>query len=172
MSFDINNWGRWSVSYNSFPPTAWAYTGIANGGLDTLDTMKVSGFFDEAINFVKVGHLIYLVGKSIAPIFPSRELVVVTGINPVTVESLNGVTPLFAGVNTASFQADDVLTIQPFNLPGVLPTDLIMVNTKVNPGTQRLKAAITGTDEFILTFTGAPGVGVLLDALIFRESFM
>jgi len=172
MSFNINNFGRWSVSYNSFPPNEWGYTGIKNNEADTLDVMKASGFFDDAVTFLAIGHLIYLEGEPIAPIFPSREQVVVTGLNPVTVESLNGVTPLMVVKSTASFEAGQTLLVQTFGLPGVLSTDLIVANATVNPGAIVITTAITGTDDFTLTFGGAPGVGMFIDVLIFRASFM
>lgn len=172
MSFNINNWGRWSVSYNSFPPNQWAYTGIKNGESDSLDVMKAPEFFEQAFNFLKVGHLIYLEGAPTAPIFPSREFVVVTSLNPVTVESLNGVTPLLAVVNTMSFEANAVGFTQIINLSGVLATDLIMVNITINPSNVVIHSAVTGSDIFTLVFSANPGGGVFIDALIFRASFL
>ncbi len=172
MSFDINNWGRWSVSYNAVPPNEYAYTGLGNGGLDTLDTMKVSGFFDEVVNFLKVGHLIYLIGNPTFPIFPSREYVVVTGLNPVTVESLTGVTPLFTGIGTVTFEADQFQLVQTVGLPGALPTDLIVANATINPNEVVIVTAITGTDDFTLTFSGAPGPGMFIDVITFRATFL
>ncbi len=171
MSFDINNWGRWSGSYNSFPPAEYAYTGIANGGTDTLDIMKADGFFDKAVSFLKVGHVIYLVGEEIAPVFPSRESVVVTGLNPVTVKPLNGIAPIVSAFQIFSIIANPVGLIQIFNSPGTNGNDVIMHNLKINPLPVVIIEGIVGPDTFTLTFNVNPGASVFIDVIIFRQAF-
>ena len=116
--------------------------------------------------------IIYLEGLPIAPVFPSREWVVVTALNPITVESLNGVVPLLTAVKTISFQPNAVGLVQIINLSGVLSTDLIMVNATVNPAGLAIDSTITETDEFTITFDDNPGAGMFIDAIIFRPSFL
>lgn len=173
MSFNINNWGRWSVSYNSFPPNAWGYTGIKNGENDSLDVMKVDGFFDPVgDNFLQLGHLIYLEGDPTgAPVFPSKQWVVVTGIDPVVVKPLNGLAPIVTSSFTASIVASAVGFVQVFNFPGILPSDTIMVNAKANPASVRIESAVAGTDDFTITFSVNPGAGMFIDVILFRQAF-
>ncbi len=171
MSFDINNWGRWSVSYNSFPPTAWAYTGIKNGQTDSLDVIKVSGFFDEVVNVLRAGHLIYLEGEPGAPVFPSKELVVVQSLNPVTVKPLNGLAPLVVVTHTIEVAMNPVGLVQVINLPGLLSTDFLTAIPRNNPQATRILSILAQTDQYTLTFDINPGVGLQIQTMAFRQAF-
>lgn len=172
MAFNINNWGRWSVSYNSFPPNQWGYTGIENGETDTLETIKASGYFDGLPPvFLRIGHLIYAEGEPTIPVQASRELLVVTGLNPTTVIGVSGLSPLWTVINSASATVDAVMTTQAFNLPGVLSTDIIMVNVKNTQSAARITSSITSTDLFTITWDIAPGANFMIDVLIFRLAF-
>jgi hypothetical protein len=171
MSFNINNWGRWSVSYNSFPPNEWAYTGIENGEADTIDVMKVDGFFDNALNFLKIGHLIYLEGLPIAPTFPSRELVVVTGVSPVTVKPLVGIAPLQVVIHSIEIAMNPVGLVQVVNLTGLVQQDFLTATIRLNPQSTRILSILAETDQFTLTFDANPGIGLQIQVMAFRGAF-
>ncbi len=171
MAFNINNWSRWSVSYNSFPPDAWAYTGTKNGESDSLDDIKASGFFDKAANFLKISHLIYAEGVAGPSIFPSRQLLVVTGIDPVTVEPLQGLTPIAVAVHVLEFEPLATGFVQNFIINGVLPTDIPQANVKANPQSVDLLAVEAKTDLVTTTFRNNPGTEMLIQILFFRETF-
>lgn len=174
MSFDINNWGRWSVSYNSFPPNEWAYSGIKNGQTDTVSDIMASGYFPDEMSasFLEVGHLIYIVGEPTVPIEPSRVLLVVTGLKPTTVQLLEGSRPLMVAKHTISATVDQVLTIQAFPIPGVNVTDIVMVNVRNSTGASRIIGANTGVDVVAIEWDAAPGVNFNIDILVFVPSFI
>lgn len=173
MAFNQNNWGRWSVSYNSFPPTMWTYTGLENGEDDTLAILKADGFFDPVESVLDIGHLIFLRGKLVAPVTPSDELVVVKELDPIKVIPLVGAPPLLIVQNSISTTPTATPATQSFNLSGLLVNDIPMMNISNNPsGVRILSTVVNASDEFTITFDIDPGVGVNFEGLFFRPAFL
>ena len=121
--------------------------------------------------FLRVGHLIYAEGEPTIPVRASRALLVVSTLNPVTVIGLTGIPSLVVANNTFSATADSILTTQGFNLPGVVATDIVMVNVKNTQTTARITSSIASVDTITITWDIAPGANFMIDALTFRVAF-
>ena len=150
MAFNINNWGRSSVTYNLSAPNFWTYTGIENGENDSLVDIKGIDYFQPvATSFIRINDIIEIVGND------GQELIRVDTVNPVSLTS-NTVLPLSQifvgdGLNhsTPRIMSGDV-NIQFFGIttiqPGVVSKDKLAANV-------RPEAIIVFSDSFVSATT-------------------
>ena len=161
MSFVLQSFSRFSVSYNQEVPRGYRYVSVDDEGA----TIALPGYFDALKPSLKIGDTILISGvdenrelvvTQLSPQVLTAPFIVVPG-HPIIVLSDKG------SVATTPFA-------QVFPLLGVLPTDLIaaqITDNKSNPA--RLVSAATNPDAYILVFDIAPGVTMDYNVIIIRN---
>ncbi len=172
MAFNLENLGRWSVSYNAVAPTKWSYNGDKGDVSDELSVITASGYFDGAPStYFRVGDSIYINSKPGASIDPVVQNVRITGLSPITVAPVNGLAPIVTVVHTIETAMNPVGLVQVVNLSGLLSTDFVTATPRNNPQATRILSILAQTDQFTLTFDINPGVGLQIQTMAFRQTF-
>lgn len=162
MSFQLDNFGRSSVSANAGAPRVWNYNGIVIDPNqiqpieDTLAVIKTLGYFDE----VKLGHLaindlIYIVavdGEQFVKVVAIAPSVAVQTMST-TAENPSAVI-VFDGVVTAAGN----LLAEVFFVPGALMTDGAFVQQQSDINGAVIVTAGSGVNSLGILWNQAPGI--------------
>lgn len=162
MSFQLNNFGRSSVSANAGAPRVWNYNGIVIDPNqiqpieDTLVIIKTVGYFDQVgLGRLAINDLIYIVavdGEQFVKVMTITPSVVVqtmstTGEHPVAIIILRG------GITAAGN-----LLSETFAVPGMLPTDSLFVQQQSDINGAVIVTAGAGTNEMGILWDQLPGM--------------
>lgn len=162
MSFQLDNFGRSSVSANAGAPRVWNYNGIVidPGQLqpieDTLAVIKTIGYFDEVrLGHLAVSDLIYIVAVD------GEQFVKVVAIAPsVAVQTMTTTaeTPSAIIVFNGPVTAAGNLLAEVFSVPGVLPTDALFTQQQSDINGAVIVTAGAGTNDIGILWDQFPGV--------------
>ncbi len=155
MAFKLQNFSKWSVSFNRIAANQYGYNGATNGVSDDANTIIAIGYFDSvATTHLLVDDIIFVRatnGTFFAEVADITDGVVTLGI--IIIPTPNNVIK-FIG----RFTIPNLNLIQVFSAPGVGDsTDVVTVQIEDAKGdTNRVVSAVVLTNQFSFEFDPGP----------------